>query len=111
MRVLPGWQNSNADHRPTPGARSFNFKRVEQAGWHGPRRGDSIARLEEVLLEPDAPAVLVAHRLGRQLLVAGALGPLHGDSGLADWPQALAPAAAEPATASQPHPIDRQKEY
>jgi hypothetical protein len=37
-----------------------------------PRRGDWMARLEEVLLESDTPAVLVAHSLGCLLTAAWA---------------------------------------
>ena len=37
-----------------------------------PLRGDWIARLEDLLLSLDAPAVLVAHSLGCQLVVAWA---------------------------------------
>jgi uncharacterized protein len=45
---------------------------VTQDDWLWPKRGDWMARLEEVLLEGDAPALLVAHSLGCQLVAAWA---------------------------------------
>ena len=77
MLTLPGWQNSNADHWQTHWEQRFAFSRVQQADWHWPRRGDWMARLEEVLLESDAPAVLVAHSLGCQLVAAWAAHSRH----------------------------------
>ncbi len=77
MLTLPGWQSSNANHWQTRWEQRFAFKRVEQADWHWPRRGDWMARLEEMLLESDAPAVLVAHSLGCQLVAAWAAHSRH----------------------------------
>jgi len=68
--LLPGWQNSGPDHWQTRWERLHGDLRVEQHDWHWPRRGDWMARLDEVLLQDDVPAVLVAHSLGCQL-VAG----------------------------------------
>jgi hypothetical protein len=48
------------------------FRRVEQDDWQWPRRGDWMARLDEVLLESDTPSVLVAHSLGCHLVAAWA---------------------------------------
>lgn len=62
--ILPGWQNSGPDHWQSRWERVHGYRRVEQSDWMSPLRGDWIARLEEVLLESDAPAVLVAHSLG-----------------------------------------------
>lgn len=62
--ILPGWQNSGPDHWQSRWERSHGFIRVEQHDWMQPLRGDWIARLEEVLLDCDEPAVLVAHSLG-----------------------------------------------
>ncbi len=48
------------------------FTRVLQSDWEWPRRGDWMARLEEVLLESEQPALLVAHSLGCHLVAAWA---------------------------------------
>jgi predicted alpha/beta hydrolase family esterase len=45
---------------------------VEQHDWMKPLRGDWIARLEDVVLQCDEPAVLVAHSLGCILTAAWA---------------------------------------
>lgn len=62
--ILPGWQNSGPAHWQSRWERAHGFVRVEQHDWMRPLRGDWIARLEEVLLACDEPAVLVAHSLG-----------------------------------------------
>lgn len=70
--LLPGWQNSGADHWQSRWERLYGDRRVEQHDWDWPRRGDWMARLDEVLLESEAPAVLAAHSLGCQLVAAWA---------------------------------------
>lgn len=70
--LLPGWQNSGPDHWQSRWEALHGDRRVEQADWDWPRRGDWMARLEEVVLEDGAPAVLVAHSLGCQLVAAWA---------------------------------------
>ena len=70
--ILPGWQNSGLAHWQSRWERAHGFVRVEQHDWMRPLRGDWIARLEEVLLSCDEPAVLVAHSLGCQHLAAWA---------------------------------------
>ncbi len=62
--ILPGWQNSGPAHWQSRWQTAHGFRRVEQHDWMRPLRGDWIARLEEVLLACDEPAVLVAHSLG-----------------------------------------------
>ena len=62
--ILPGWQNSGPAHWQSRWEQSHGYLRVEQHDWMRPLRGDWIARLEEVLLACDEPAVLVAHSLG-----------------------------------------------
>jgi predicted alpha/beta hydrolase family esterase len=62
--ILPGWQGSGPDHWQSRWERLHGYTRVEQHDWQRPLRGDWIARLEEVLLSCDGPAVLVAHSLG-----------------------------------------------
>ena len=66
--ILPGWRNSGPAHWQSRWEVAHGYTRVEQHSWTQPRRGDWIARLEDVLLscniEQDGPAVLVAHSLG-----------------------------------------------
>lgn len=62
--ILPGWQNSGPDHWQSRWERLYGYRRVDQHDWWRPRRGDWIARLEDMLLDCDEPAVLVAHSLG-----------------------------------------------
>lgn len=75
--LLPGWQNSGPAHWQSRWEALHGFTRVEQADWHWPRRGDWMARLDEVLLEDARPAVLVAHSLGCQLVAAWAAHSRH----------------------------------
>jgi len=74
MRVLllPGWLDSGPDHWQTRWEAVHGDTRVTQDDWLWPKRGDWMARLEEVLLESDTPALLVAHSLGCQLVAAWA---------------------------------------
>lgn len=62
--ILPGWQGSGPDHWQSRWERAHGYTRVAQHDWLHPLRGDWIARLEDVLLACDGPAVLVAHSLG-----------------------------------------------
>jgi len=70
--LLPGWQNSGPEHWQSRWESQFGFERVEQADWEWPRRGDWMARLDDVLLLSDVPAVLIAHSLGCQLVASWA---------------------------------------
>ena len=70
--LLPGWLNSDTDHWQSRWERQFGYQRVEQADWRWPRRGDWMARLDEVLLSDERPAILVAHSLGCQLVASWA---------------------------------------
>ncbi|MET0517437.1 MAG: alpha/beta hydrolase [Burkholderiaceae bacterium] len=99
--LLPGWLNSDPGHWQSRWERQHGFERVEQADWQWPRRGDWMARLEEVLLTEARPALLVAHSLGCQLVaswaehskhtarVAGALLVAPPDTERADMPPQL----------------------
>jgi predicted alpha/beta hydrolase family esterase len=62
--ILPGLHNSGPHHWQSIWEAKDGFTRVEQHSWTHPKRGDWIARLEDVLLSCDEPAVLVAHSLG-----------------------------------------------
>jgi len=70
--ILPGWQGSAAQHWQSLWQAQLGYRRVEQHDWLRPLRGDWIARLEDVVLSLDAPAVLVAHSLGCMLAAAWA---------------------------------------
>ncbi len=70
--LLPGWLNSDPEHWQSLWEQHFGYERVEQADWDWPRRGDWMARLDEVLLADERPAVLVAHSLGCQLVASWA---------------------------------------
>lgn len=70
--LLPGWLNSDDYHWQSLWERNFGYERVEQADWDWPRRGDWMARLDEVLLADARPALLVAHSLGCQLVASWA---------------------------------------
>ncbi len=77
--LLPGWQNSGPEHWQSRWERLHGDQRVEQHDWDWPRRGDWMARLDEVLLQDDAPALLVAHSLGCQLVASWAEHSQHTD--------------------------------
>jgi uncharacterized protein len=79
MRVLllPGWLDSGADHWQSRWQALHGDTRVTQSDWLWPKRGDWMARLEEVLLQSDTPALLVAHSLGCQLVAAWAAHSRH----------------------------------
>lgn len=68
--LLPGWLDSGPGHWQTLWEAQHGDLRVQQADWQWPRRGDWMARLEEVLLADERPALLAAHSLGCHL-VAG----------------------------------------
>ena len=70
--ILPGWQNSGPGHWQSRWEHAHGYTRVEQHDWMRPLRGDWSARLEDVLLSCDEPAVLVAHSLGCMLTAAWA---------------------------------------
>ena len=63
--LLPGWQGSGPDHWQMRWAERHGYTVVEQDDWLRPRRGDWLARLDEVVVDtPDADIVLAAHSLG-----------------------------------------------
>jgi predicted alpha/beta hydrolase family esterase len=78
--ILPGWQNSGPDHWQSRWETLHGYRRVDQHDWTTPKRGDWMARLEEVVLGCDgpvalncnSPVVLVAHSLGCILIAAWA---------------------------------------
>jgi uncharacterized protein len=73
--LLPGWQNSGRGHWQTLWEARFGDFRVTQHDWMTPKRGDWMARLEDVVLASASatdPVVLAAHSLGCHLVAAWA---------------------------------------
>lgn len=70
--LLPGWLNSDPEHWQSCWEAQYGDERVEQSDWNWPRRGDWMARLDEVLQADPRPCVLVAHSLGCQLVASWA---------------------------------------
>lgn len=70
--ILPGWQGSGPGHWQMQWARLHGYAVVEQNDWQRPRRGDWLARLDEVVIDAPGPVVLVAHSLGCILVAAWA---------------------------------------
>ncbi|MFT3663848.1 RBBP9/YdeN family alpha/beta hydrolase [Piscinibacter sp.] len=70
--LLPGWLNSGPEHWQSRWEALHGHRRVEQADWEWPRRGDWMARLDDVLLQTPQRALLVAHSLGCQLVASWA---------------------------------------
>jgi uncharacterized protein len=75
--LLPGWLDSDPAHWQSRWEALHGHPRVEQADWVWPKRGDWMARLDEVVLESPQPAVLIAHSLGCQLVAAWAAHSRH----------------------------------
>lgn len=75
--LLPGWLDSDAGHWQSRWEELHGDQRVVQDDWQWPKRGDWMARLEEVLLQEAAPALLVAHSLGCHLVAAWAAHSRH----------------------------------
>lgn len=75
--LLPGWLNSGPDHWQSRWEHLHGDLRVEQQDWEWPRRGDWMARLDEVILDQAGEVVLVAHSLGCQLVAAWAAHSRH----------------------------------
>jgi len=70
--ILPGWQNSGPAHWQSRWEALYGDRRVDQHDWMTPRRGDWIARLEDVILGCTRAVLLVAHSLGCILTAAWA---------------------------------------
>lgn len=75
--LLPGWLDSGPGHWQTLWEQQHGDTRVQQADWQWPRRGDWMARLEDVLLDDERPALLAAHSLGCHLVAAWAAHTRH----------------------------------
>jgi len=77
--LLPGWLDSGPTHWQSRWEALHGDRRVQQDDWQWPKRGDWMARLDEVVLESDEPIVLVAHSLGCHLVAAWAAHSAHTD--------------------------------
>ncbi len=75
--LLPGWLDSDPAHWQSSWERQHGYLRVTQDDWLWPKRGDWMARLDEVVLASQANCVLVAHSLGCQLVAAWAAHSQH----------------------------------
>lgn len=76
--LLPGWLGSGPGHWQSRWEALHGDLRVEQDDWQWPRRGDWMARLEEVLLGlQGTPVLLAAHSLGCHLVAAWAAHSRH----------------------------------
>ena len=75
--LLPGWLDSGPSHWQSRWEALHGCERVHQDDWVWPRRGDWMARLDEVLQASDRPAVLIAHSLGCHLSAAWAAHSQH----------------------------------
>ncbi|GAB4403699.1 MAG: alpha/beta hydrolase [Rhodoferax sp.] len=76
--LLPGWQNSGPGHWQRAWQARWGDVWVEQHDWLQPRRGDWIARLEDVILaQAETPVLLAAHSLGCHLVAAWAAHSQH----------------------------------
>lgn len=75
--LLPGWLDSDPGHWQSRWELLHDAHRVVQDDWTWPRRGDWMARLDEVVLQSDQPARLVAHSLGCHLVAAWAAHSRH----------------------------------
>jgi uncharacterized protein len=75
--LLPGWLDSEPAHWQSRWQALHGDERVQQSDWLWPKRGDWMARLEEVLLADERPALLAAHSLGCQLVAAWAAHSQH----------------------------------
>ena len=70
--IMPGWLGSGPNHWQMQWAREHGYAVVEQNDWQRPRRGDWLARLDEVILDTPGSLVLVAHSLACILVAAWA---------------------------------------
>jgi uncharacterized protein len=70
--TLPGWQGSGPDHWQSRWEQLHGDERVQQHDWWWPRRGDWMARLDEVVGSAATPVAFVAHSLGCHLVAAWA---------------------------------------
>lgn len=78
--LLPGWLDSGPTHWQSSWEALHGCERVQQDDWVWPRRGDWMARLDDVLSTDARPVALIAHSLGCQLIAAWAAHSRHTGS-------------------------------
>ena len=83
--LLPGWMDSDAAHWQSRWEALHGYERVRQDDWAWPRRGDWMARLDEVVQARPRPVLLVAHSLGCLLTAAWAAHSRHTGRVAAAW--------------------------
>jgi predicted alpha/beta hydrolase family esterase len=107
--IVPGYDNSGPDHWQTRWERQLSTaRRVEQASWTEPKRGEWVARIVTEVGRARRPVVLVAHSLG-VVAAAHAAGRLDGSAvkgaflvGLPDVEDPALPIPLDPAFAPIP---------
>ncbi len=63
--IVPGYENSGPDHWQSRWERKLSTaRRVEQASWTEPKRGEWTARVAAEVARSTRPVILVAHSLG-----------------------------------------------
>jgi hypothetical protein len=75
--LLPDWGGADDGHWLSHWQARHGYTRVPQHDWARPLRGDWQIQLEEAVLASKAPAVLVAHGLGVNLVAAWAAHSRH----------------------------------
>jgi predicted alpha/beta hydrolase family esterase len=75
--MLPGWLGCGPEDWQMHWARQHGAILVEQDDWRRPRRGDWLARLDEVVIDTPGDLFLVAQGLGCILVAAWAAFSLH----------------------------------
>ena len=59
--ILPGWQGSGPEHWQMRWVAQQGYTVVEQADWLHPRRGDWLARLDEVVVDTHQDQIVALH--------------------------------------------------
>lgn len=78
LLLLPGWMGSGPTHWQSRWETLHACERVTQDDWVWPRRGDWMARLDEVVQAGgNQPVVLIGHSLGCHLVAAWAAHSAH----------------------------------
>jgi predicted alpha/beta hydrolase family esterase len=66
--IVPGWQNSSAEHWQTLWASKYGWKRVWQESWLHPDKASWVENLKSVIDKSGAPVFLITHSLGCTVL-------------------------------------------
>ena len=101
--LLPGWQNSDADHWQSRWEQAHGYQRVQQHNWQQPLRGDWTVQLNEAVLAAPTAVVLVAHSLG--CIFTALCSPLPPPAVLGNLQAALPVAPSDVDHAHLPHSL------